>query len=202
MIENVANAFNLIQRLYDETATLVREIERLLGTEPESFMIGRPAGYGISTRGSTGLDQQNVNRWPTRRFAVFFVPENTLESKGGQKVTKFPTEKVVYLRFLLDGYDSFNFNGMAISEPSLLFGVLKDTVCPNGRKKKFEAVMADFEYIEAKFLKNLPNISLNEASVSTNGEMQVVPLFSLTDTEVVNSRVIQPLLAQWREVQE
>jgi len=107
MIENTVNAFNFIQRLYDETATLIREIEGLLGDEPECFMIGRPSGYGISTRGSTGLEQQNVNRWLTKRFAVFFMPEDVLKLQKGQTVTPLPTTNVVYLRFLLDGYRSF-----------------------------------------------------------------------------------------------
>ena len=78
MIKNVANAFNFIQRLYDETVTLVREIERLLGSEPECFKIGRPSGYSISTKGSNSLEQQNVYWWLTRRFAVFFVPERNV----------------------------------------------------------------------------------------------------------------------------
>ena len=200
MIENAANAFNFIQRLYDETATLVREIEGLLGDEPECFMIGRPSGYGISTRGSTGLEQQNVNRWLTKRFAVFFVPEHIYKLKQGQTVTTLPTAGVMYLRFLLDGYSSFSFGGKEIDAPSLLFGVLHDASCPNGKKKKFEHLMGDFEYLEAKLLKDLPAVGLDEVSVMVSGTLQIVPLFTLTNSEAVNDRVVQPLVEQWRQV--
>ena len=200
MIKNVANAFDFIQRLYDETATLVREIERLLGSEPECFMIGRPSGYGISTRGSIGLEQQNVNRWLTRRFAVFFVPESAFKSQGAQTVTPLPTANLMYLRFLLDGYNSFNFDEKPITAPSLLFGVLHDASSPNGRKNKFEQLMAGFEYTEAKLLSDLPNVDLNEAYGSITGTLQIVPLLTLTDSESVNDHVIQPLLQQWRRV--
>ena len=198
MIKNVANAFDFLQRLYDETATLVREIERLLGSEPECFMIGRPSGYSISTRGSTGLEQQNVNRWLTRRFAVFFAPESAFNSHGAQTVTPLPSGSLMYLRFLLDGYDSFKFGKTSFDAPTLLFGVLQDASCPNGKKNKFEQLMNEMEYVEAKLLSNLPNIELNEAYVSVKGRLQAVPLLDLTDSLAVDTKVIQPLLQRWR----
>ena len=200
MIENVTNAFNFIQRLYDETATLVREIEKLLGTEPECYMIGRPSGYGISTRSSTGLEQQNVNRWLTRRFAVFFIPEDVYKLRQGQTVTTLPTTNVMYLRFLLDGYKSFSFGGNPIDAPSLLFGVLHDASSPSGRKKKFEHLMGDLEYLEAKLLRGLPEVGITEANAVVSGTLQIVPLFNLTNSEAVNDQVVQPLVEQWREV--
>jgi len=199
MIENVTNAFNFIQRLYDETATLIREVERLLGAEPECFMIGRPSGYGISTRGSTGLEQQNVNRWLTRRFAVFFIPESAFKSQKAQTVTPLPTENLIYLRFLLDGYDSFKFGEDSIDAPSLLYGVLHDASSPTGKNHKFEQLMAGFEYTEAKLLNNLPDVKYNEAHGAVTGQLQIVPLLSLTDSLVVEQKVIQPLLKQWRK---
>jgi len=200
MKENVANAFDFIQRLYDETATLVHEIEGLLNDEPECFMIGRPSGYGISTRGSTGLEQQNVNRWLTKRFAVFFVPEQIHKVQAGQTVTPLPTENVMYIRFLLDGYSSFTFGGNPIGAPSLLFGVFHEASCPNGKKKKFEKLMGDFEYLETKLLRGLPKVELNEASVKVSGTLQIVPLLTLTDSKAVNDKVVQPLVKQWRQV--
>ena len=200
MIENVANAFNFLQQFYDETATLVHEIEGLLSDEPECFMIGRPSGYGISTRGSTGLEQQNVNRWLTKRFAVFFIPEHIYKRQSGQTVTTLPTENVMYMRFLLDGYNSFTFSGKPIDAPSILFGVLHKASCPNGKKKKFEQMMVELEYLESKLLRDLPKVNLNEASVEVSGTLQIVPLLTLTDPKAVNDNVVQPLVEQWRQV--
>ena len=200
MIKNVANAFSFIQRLYDETATLIREIERLLGSEPERFMIGRPSGYSISTKGSNSLEQQNVNLWLTRRFAVFFVPESAFTSKGGQTITPLPTANLMYLRFLLDGYNSFNFGENPIGAPSLLYGVLHDAARPSGKTNSFEKRMTAFEYMEAKLLSDLPNVELGGATGSVTGALQIVPLLTLTDSEAVNDHVIQPLLQQWRRV--
>ena len=200
MIKNVTNAFNFLQQFYDETATLVREIEGLLSDEPECFLIGRPSGYGISTRGSTGLEQQNVNRWLTKRFAVFFIPEHIYKCKSGQTVTALPAENIMYVRFLLDGYNSFTFNGKPIDAPSILFGVLHKTSCPNGKKKKFEQHMTEFEYLESKLLRDLPIVNLNESSVEVSGILQIVPLLKLTDPKAVNDNVVQPLVEQWRQV--
>jgi len=129
---------------------------------------------------------------------VFFSPESLYKN---QKITTLPTASVMYLRFLLDGYNSFSFSGKLIDAPSLLFGVLQNVSSPNPTIKKFENIMSHFEYLEAKLLSGLPEININEANVMASGTLQIVHLFNLTSSEAVNDQVVQPLVKQWREVE-
>jgi hypothetical protein len=199
MIENSKNAFKFVQQVYDESAALLREIEGALLEQPESFLIGRTSGYSISSRSSTGLEQQNVNRWLTRRFAVFFVEEAQTKTHGGQTITSLSKPpRVLYFRILLDGYQGFKYAQKPLVEPALLFGVLENMASPNGRKTKFEQLMGEFEYVESKLLAHLPEVRLKESYVAVSGTLMHVPLFSLVDSEAVQRMVIEPILAEYR----
>ena len=200
LVEQTHIAFEFVQRLYDEVATLIREVEKLLAEPPNSFLIGRPSGYGISSRSSTGIDAQNVARWLSRQFSVFFAPEDRVEAQKGQTVTALvPELRVLYLRFLLDGYERYLFDGQPLTEPSALFGVLYDVSSPNGKRKKFEYVIGDLEYAEAKLCRSLPVVDIDTAPFKLKGRLQHVALYSLTDATAVGKLLVEPLLAQYRE---
>jgi len=199
MVDDTGNAFRYVQQLYDEVATLVREIEGTLMEQPESFLIGRPAGYSISGRSSTGLEQQNVNRWLTRRFAVFFVEEEITTTRAGQTITPIEdSTRVLYLRFLMDGFQNFKYGGEPITEPTLLFGVITHPRSPNSKRTKFEQLMGDIEYVEPKLMARLPEVDLRETYVGARGHLNRVGLFELKDPETLARLVIEPLLAQYR----
>ena len=80
-------AFDFIEKLYLETSYLVKEIEGILYEEEERFVIGRPGGYHISVRSSSGLETNNVKLWMPKKFGIFFVPEEKTKFKGGQTFT-------------------------------------------------------------------------------------------------------------------
>ena len=145
------------------------------------------------------IDQRCLRNAQTSRTDID-SPESAFKSQRAQTVTPLPTENGMYIRFLLDGYSSFTFGGNPIGAPSLLFGVLHEASCPNGKKNKFEKLMGDFEYLETKLLRGLPKVELNEASVKVSGTLQIVPLLTLTDSKAVNDKVVQPLVKQWRQV--
>ena len=46
----IKNAFDFIQKLYNESSYLIKEIEGQLGESDLRFQILRPSGYGITTR--------------------------------------------------------------------------------------------------------------------------------------------------------
>ncbi len=93
VIRQTKLAFEFIQKLYLETSYLIKEIEGLLAEEDENFIIGRPSGYSITNRSSSGLDANNVNYWALKKLAVFFVASELTKSSGGMTITSF-TEKL------------------------------------------------------------------------------------------------------------
>ncbi|MCK5099062.1 MAG: hypothetical protein KAR45_13225, partial [Desulfobacteraceae bacterium] len=54
--KQIKNAFEFIQKLYNESSYLVKEIEGQLSESEYKFQILRPSGYSISARSSTGLE--------------------------------------------------------------------------------------------------------------------------------------------------
>ena len=117
IIKQTKLAFEFLQKLYFEVSYLIKEVEGLLAEEDETFIIGRPSGYSISYRSSTGLEPKNVDLWLMRTAAVFFVPEVDTESGRGQTHTPLEPEiKVLYLRIVLDDDE--------IDQPYVQFGVM------------------------------------------------------------------------------
>lgn len=82
IVEQTKLSFNFIQKLYHEVAFLIKEIEGQLSEADERFFIGKPGGYQVNYRSSTGLEQVNVNKWLPRKMGVFFVPEDMTEIGG------------------------------------------------------------------------------------------------------------------------
>jgi len=194
IIEQTNLAFDFIQKLYLEVSYLIKEIEGILREEEEKFIIGKPGGYSVTARSSTGLESVNVNLWLLRKFAVFFVPEDKAERKGGQAITKIDENlKVLYLRILL--------NDRSVNEPTLYSGVLY-----NIHKKpkanwilKFENMMGHFEYNDDKIFKDVAKIDYEDAYIKIEGELIKNNLFEINDSETILKKIIKPSIELYRK---
>jgi len=192
LIEQSNLAFDFIQKLYLEVSYLIKEIEANLNDEVEEFVIGKPGGYGINSKRSAGLESNLVKLWLLRKFAVFFVPQESTEKKGGQLITPINKDlKVIYLRFKLNGPD--------IKEPEVIMGVLHDIETKN-KWGKFEFLMGFFEYKDDKVFKDINNIQYEDAAVSLKGKLHKVNLFDLNDSKAIKSKLVDPALVFYRKV--
>jgi hypothetical protein len=198
LITQAKTAFDLLQCLYGECAALVRELEFALHREEEQFVIGKPAGYGVSTRGSTGLNPMNVELWPMRKFAVFFAPEAVVTLQGGQTRTNLDVRSL-YLRFLLDDYDSMTFGGDTLQEPTVIYGVFTEVV-PKGKKKKLEEILGHIENRETSVFAKLPDVAFEDGYVRIVGTFQKVNLFDLADTASVSEHLAKPAVALYKSI--
>lgn len=129
------NALDFLQKLYFEISYLIKEIEGILQQEEEEFIIGRPSGYGITTRTSVGLEPINVELWLSKTFTVFFCPKEKIKTDGGQTKTLFRDDlKLLILDIELMGKNT--------EAPRILAGCLRNISCKRPTKiKKFEAIM-------------------------------------------------------------
>ena len=194
IIEQTNLAFDFIQKLHLEVSYLIKEVEAMLSEEEESFNIGKPSGYGISTRSSTGLETNNVSLWVMRRFAVCFIPEAQTKIAGGQSVTELHDElRILYLRFVL--------NGKNVTEPAVYSGVLRDIKTgPRGQKfKKFENFMGHFEYVNDRLFENPEDINYEDGTLSIKGELAKVNLYDVNNSEAIRTKIVEPSLALYRE---
>ena len=193
IIEQTKLAFDFIQRLYLETSYLIRTVEGILQQEEEKFIIGKPTGYGVTARGSTGLDSNNVNLWPLRKFAVFFVPEDRTKVEQGQTVTRFDENlKVLYLRTVLSDKD--------IEEPAIYSGVLYNIqIKLRANWTKFENVMGHLEHHDDKIFKNAERINYEDASIKLQGELINNNLLEINDSETILKKIVEPSLVLYRK---
>ena len=195
IVEQTKLAFDFIQKLYLETSYLVKEIEGILKEEAENFIIGKPSGYGISSRSSTGLEASNVPSWLLRKFGVFFVEEAIAEIKGGATITKLDQAlKVFYLRVLLDD--------PKIHEPTIYSGVFYDIEKNPDNKKftKFEHVMAYLEYQDAKVFINPQKINHESSYMSIKGKFITKHLYDINNSEDIRKLIIEPTLELYRSI--
>jgi len=193
IIEQTNLAFDFIQKLYLEVSYLIKEIEGILREEVEKFIIGKPGGYSINVRSSTGLESASVSLWLFRKFGVFFVPDEKTEIQGGVTTTKLDKDlKVLYLRFLL--------NDRSIEEPVVYSGVLHNIVKKPEVKdiKKFEHLMGHFEYNDVKIFKDVAKIDYEDAYINIKGELIKNNLFEINDSETILEKIINPSLALYR----
>ncbi|MBW2004380.1 MAG: hypothetical protein JRI72_07145 [Deltaproteobacteria bacterium] len=194
IIEQTNLAFDFIQKLYLEVSYLIKEVEGILREEEEKFLIGKPGGgYAITGRRSMGLESVNVNLWLLRKFAVFFVPEDKTEVKGGQLITNIDDDlKVLYLRIVLSNKD--------IEEPAVYSGVLHDINTQSGVKgiTRFEHIMGHLEYNDEKIFKNVEKINYEDARIKLQGDLIKNNLFEINDSETILEKIINPSLALYR----
>ena len=188
-------AFDFIQKLYLEVSYLIKEIEGNLHEEEEKFIIGRPRGYNISARSSTGLESNNVNLWLLKKFAVFFVPEDKTKVEGGQTKTEIDENiKILYLRIVL--------SDKTINEPVVYSGVLYNIQKKTLPKwiKKFESVMGNIiEYNDDKIFKNPKQIDYEDSYIKLQGKLVKNNLFEINDSETIVERIIKPSLELYRK---
>ena len=189
MIEQTKLAFSLIQKLYFEVALLIQEIEGMLGEEEERFVIGKPSGYAITARRSTGLERFNVPYWMVKKLAVFFVPENMSTNKTGMTNTTItPQLKLIYLRVVLDDKD--------IREPKIYAGVFHHIKSKNN--KKFEYSMAAFDYRD--LISKDGDITYEDTNIQMKGTFISNHLYDLNDSEQISAKIIKPLLRIFRTI--
>lgn len=193
IIEQTRLAFDFIQKLYLEVSYLVKEMEGLLGNEEEHFVIGRPSGYGITTRGSVGLEASNVSLWAPHSLAVFFAPEQGTRPGNGQTITSLEDKaRVIYLRVIL--------HGNQIKEPVLYAGMFYDFKRKSVRKlEKFEQVMAHIEYRDAQVFRSLEQVDYEDTNIAFKGKFFQVNLFDLNTSQELYDQVVVPVLAMFRE---
>ena len=77
--KQIKNAFEFIQKLFNESSYLIKEIEGQLAENEHRFQILKTSGYAISGRSSNGLEANNVIFWLLRKFGVAFVEETKTE---------------------------------------------------------------------------------------------------------------------------
>ena len=194
IIEQTNLAFDFIQKLNLEVSYLIKEVEAMLSEEEERFIIGKPSGYGISTRSSTGLETNNVSLWVVRRFAVCFIPEHATTVQRGQTVTALHDNlKILYLRFVLNGKD--------ITEPIVYAGVLRDIkkVTQAAWLTKFENLMGTIEYASDKLFENPEKIRYEDGTMSIRGELTKVNLYDVNDSDAIRTKIVEPSLVLYRE---
>jgi len=192
--EQVKLAFEYIDKLYLEISFLIKELEGILSNEDEEFVIVKPSGYKITTKGSTGLESNNVSMWLIKKIAVAFVSKVDTKINKGTTVTDFTKNlKVVYVRFVLDDKD--------INEPTVYFGILHSIVLKQKDKwiKKFENLISHIEYAGDKFFGDNKNINYSDNIITVKGDMSKCHLLDLNDNNKINKEIIQPLLKMYRE---
>ncbi|GFP31319.1 hypothetical protein, partial [Candidatus Hakubella thermalkaliphila] len=163
--------------------------------EDEKFVIGRPAGYGISARSSTGLESNNVSLWLLKKFAVFFVSEEKTKLERGQTITELHKDlKVLYLRIVL--------NDKNIDEPIVYLGVLYNIEKKPQAKgiNKFESIMGYIEYNDDKIFKKPQEIDYEDAYVRLQGELIKNNLYDINDSQTLYDKIIKPSLELYRKL--
>jgi len=184
-------AFSFVERLYFEISYLIKELEGQLQQEEEEFVIGRPSGYAVQTRTSSGLDPANVELWFPKTFTVFFVPNSLTELRQGQTITAFRED----LRILLVHIEVM---GKHIHHPRLLAGCLWNIRPLRSNQKKFEHLMWEFANNPQKIFASLPRLSYQDNHASFEGEFIEKPLFTIDDSQTLADEVIAPMLRIYR----
>jgi len=189
--EQTRNALQFVQKLYIEISYLIKEVEGLLHREEEEFVIGRPSGYGVTSGKSTGLEPANVDGWLSKAFTVFFVPDKQSKLQGGTTITPFHDDlKVLLLDIELEGKKS--------KTPRVLAGVLTDIRPKKADYTKFEHLMFEFVYAREKIFALAPNVSYEDGYTAMHGKLFSVPLFSITSSDDVAQKIVEPMLALYR----
>ena len=185
------NAFEFINKLHHEISYLIKEVEGILQQEDEQFIIGRPGGYQVTTRTSTGLEPVNVEYWMPKTFTVFFRPgEQTAQSVTN---TKFHES----LRLLLIHIDLFRKD---VNKPRIIFGCLNKVLCHRPEKfKKFEQIVGKFPYHHHRILHGLPNISYTDGDCTLEGYMYEEDLFSINSSDDISNNIIPKMLNLYRK---
>jgi len=185
-------AFDFIEKLYLETSYLVKEIEGILYEEEERFVIGRPSGYQVSTRMSSGLETNYVKLWLFKKFGVFFVPEEETKLKGGQTYTPMRDDlKVIYLRVVLEDPQE--------AAPVVCAGVLYDIWNrPSDKISKFEHLMGSIQQKDDRIFASGERVSYEDPSLRLKGKFLKNNLFEMTSSLALVEKIVNPTLDLYR----
>ena len=194
IVEQTRLAFEFIEKVYLEASYLVKEIEGMLAEEEEKFIIGRPSGYGVTTRSSTGLEPNYVRMRLLKKFGVFFVEEEKTELKSGQTSTLLSKEmKLLYTRIVLED--------PKYAEPVIMSGVLYGIEKkPNVKWTKFEHIMAHFEYRDEKIFQSSEVINYEDAYMTLKGNLKTANLFDINNSEDIRRKIVEPALEIYRSI--
>lgn len=193
VVQQTALAFDFIQKLYFEVSYLIKEIEGLLAEEKERFVIGRPSGYAITSRNSSGLDPFLVNFWALKKMSVCFIPEEQTKLTGGVTNTAFVKNlKIIYLRIVLSEKE--------ITEPYICMGVLHDFEDKHRNwPTKFEQLMAYIEYNETKAFAEKGTIDYDDTRTRFKGKLFQVNLYKINSSDDIVKLLLAPVLKLYRE---
>ena len=190
LIIQTKNAFDFIQKLYFEISYLIKEIEGNL--QEDGFVIGRPSGYGVTMRSSTGLESINVENWISKSYSVFFCNQDDTKMHQGVTVTKIkPALKIMIVH--IEIFDK------EISNPKITYAMIYNIVSNNPKWEKFEYFMSRFAYHGKKIFSNGPNIDYKDVNCSFKGEFHTENLFSINNSEELRKKIIEPMLELYRK---
>ena len=182
------SALTFIDALYHEIALLIREVEDAL--EGHGFIIGKPSGYGVTTRSSAGLEPQYVAQWLSRSFTVFFVPAgDTTSNQGVTKTHAKPDLRLLLLHIELPGPHS--------DQARILGGVIEDIEFLHGQQKKFENFMSRFALYGHRMFTTPAAVTYRDSYFAFRGRFTEEPLFAMTDTATIHDRIVAPMLEFW-----
>jgi hypothetical protein len=185
-------AFDFIQKLYLESSFLIKEVEGLLSTENEKFIMGRTSGYAVLASSSNGLDPNQVKMWLYKKISVIFIPNDMTELIKGQTVTPFEfNPRLLFLRIV--------FNDNELSEPSVFFGILQNIYKVDKKKEwpsKIEQVMS---LIESRLEIRTGKFSHKDSYISLDAEINKVNLYDINASKDIEEKLIEPWLRLYRE---
>lgn len=185
--KQIKNAFEFIQKLFNESSYLIKEIEGQLAENEHRFQILKTSGYAISGRSSNGLEANNVIFWLLRKFGVAFVEETNTELKKGQNFTEINQDlKVIYIRIVLDDKNE--------SAPQLIFGVFYEIEKHKDWIKKYENLMGQFEYVDNKMFAKFPNVDYEDSNFKIKGTFKKVNLLDINSSDELIEKVINPVI--------
>lgn len=193
IVNQIQNAFDFIQKLYNETSYLIKEIEGQLGQNEFEFQIIKPSGYSVSTRSSTGLETNNVYLWMPRKLSVAFVEKNLTKTNNGQNITGINKNlKVLYFKFILNEKNQ--------KEPKLLYGVFYEVEQYKDWVKKFEHLMQTLESVDNKVFAKFPNIDYKDAVFKIKGKFKMTNLLEINSSLDLSDKVITPIIRMYEQI--
>jgi hypothetical protein len=203
--KQIKNAFDVIQKLYQESSSLIREITSLLSENEREFQLFSD-GDCICSRTSIGLEPKEVNAWALRKFAVAFVEksivnlanlddsrtENLKLQNGLASCTKINENfKMLYFRFLLDAENQ--------SEPQLIFGVFYDIKFYKDWVKKRGNILIAIEYADDKLFAQFPNVDYENDIFKLKGKLKKVNLPDINKTDKLIEKVVIPAIQMYEK---
>lgn len=191
LVVQAKSAFDFIQKLYFEISYLIKEIEGIL--QEEELVIGRPSGYGVSTKTSTGLESNNVENWLPKSFTVFFCQKDLSKMNQGITITNIQNS----LKVLLIHIELFD---KGINNPKITYAIIADIVSKKSKWEKFEYLLSRFAYNGKKIFSNGPNIEYEDGYCSFKGKFHTENLFSINSSEELKKKIVDPMLELYRKV--